>query len=133
MRACVVVLAAAVGLLACGCGGDAGPKGVPVSGTVTLNGKPLPEGEVMFEPADGKGAPEQALVKDGTFSGTVVPGAKKVRITSWREGSGRKDAAMGGAAPKEQFIPKRYNTDSTLTVTVEAGKPQLPPFELKEP
>jgi hypothetical protein len=133
MRACGVWVSAALGLLACGCGGDGSPKGMPVSGTVTLNAKPLAEGEVMFEPADGKGAPEQALVKDGKFTTTLTPGAKRVRITSWREGKGPKDGAMGGAAPREQFIPKRYNTESTLSLTVEAGRGELPPFELKDP
>ncbi len=132
MRACGVWVAAAAVLMACGCGGGSGPKGVPVNGTVSLNGKPLPEGEVLFEPADGKGAPEQALVKEGKFSGSVTPGAKKVRITSWREGKRPADAAMGGGAMLEQYLPKKYNTETTLTATVEAGGGQLPAFDLKE-
>ncbi|MFY7951648.1 MAG: hypothetical protein ACOVT5_03990 [Armatimonadaceae bacterium] len=132
MRACGVWVAAAAVLMACGCGGGSGPKGVPVNGTVSLNGKPLPEGEVLFEPADGKGAPDQALVKEGKFSGSVTPGAKKVRITSWREGKRPADAAMGGGAMLEQYLPKKYNTETTLTATVEAGGGQLPAFDLKE-
>lgn len=131
MRACGVWVAAAAFLMACGCGGSV-TKGVPVNGTVNLNGKPLPEGEVLFEPADGKGAPEQALVKDGKFSGSVTPGAKKVRITSWREGKRPADAVMGGGAVREQYLPKKYNTETTLTVTVEAGGGELPAFDLKE-
>ena len=39
-------------LFAIGCGSDGKPRRVPVTGTVTYNGKPLPGGDVVFVPAD---------------------------------------------------------------------------------
>jgi hypothetical protein len=46
---------ALTGLLAAGCA--RGPEFVAVEGTVTLNGKPLPEVEVVFLPDSGAGNP----------------------------------------------------------------------------
>jgi hypothetical protein len=72
-------------LLAVGCAD--GPKRRPVSGTVTLGGKPVPVGEIIFEPDSAKGtnAPGSvAPIKDGRYVTQpnlgVVEGAYIVRI-----------------------------------------------------
>ena len=42
---------ALIAVVSGGCGGDRGPERVVVSGTVTHNGKPIPEGVIRFVPA----------------------------------------------------------------------------------
>jgi len=70
----------ALGLLAAvGCGS----KGSTVSGTVTFNGKPVPEGYINFYPADGKSAPAGGAIKDGRYSvSNVAVGKNRVEVTS---------------------------------------------------
>lgn len=73
-------------VLALGCAD--GPKRRPVSGTVTLGGKPVPVGEIVFEPDSSKGtsAPGSvALIKDGHYVTQpnlgVVEGSYIIRIS----------------------------------------------------
>lgn len=74
-------------LLAVGC--SRGPVTFPVSGTVTYDGQPLPEGIIIFVPDGTKGVsgiPSEAQVKDGKFQiakqAGVVAGAYLVTIES---------------------------------------------------
>ena len=73
-RALILV---ALGLTGCG---DGGPSLVPITGKVTLDGKPLPFKSVRFVPDDktpGQGAGANTLA-DGTYSLIAVrPGAVK--------------------------------------------------------
>src|SRR5437660_1614514 len=59
-----------------------GDKRVPVKGTVTLDGKPVAEGSITFQPADGVGPGTGGKIKDGHYELTgpaaAVPGNKKV-------------------------------------------------------
>ena len=83
-RAVLVVLAAAA---LAGCG-DGGVKRYSVYGAVTLGGRPVPAGEVAFEPDSSKGnsGPGSVVrIKDGRYQTEpglgVVGGAYVVRIT----------------------------------------------------
>jgi hypothetical protein len=71
---CLVVVLAAGALLGCG---EAGPKSYRVSGTVKLDGQPIPFGEVIFTP-DGKehnsGPQGIAEIHDGQFDTRLVGG-----------------------------------------------------------
>jgi hypothetical protein len=62
----LLVFSAAALVLAGGCGGDG--KIAPVSGTVTLNGKPAPEVAVTFQPLSS--------------TGSNVPGASAFGVTN---------------------------------------------------
>lgn len=81
----------AAGLLAAaGCGG---PRLAPVSGRVTVGGKPVPEGVVMFHPADGPTA--VGAIKDGAYTLTTfkpgdgaLVGDHKVTISATSVGAG---------------------------------------------
>jgi hypothetical protein len=81
------VLVALVAAPAAGCG-DAGGKRYSVSGAVTLGGRPVPAGEVVFEPDASKGnnGPGSVVrIRDGCYQTEpglgVVGGAYIVRIT----------------------------------------------------
>ncbi|QDV53607.1 hypothetical protein [Gimesia fumaroli] len=108
-----------------GCGGNAdGPKLVTVSGNITLNGEPLPEGDVIFRAADGKGHAYAGKIKDGSYSIETEVGTKKVEIKSMKEVPGKTTEDNPGEVvnAREQVVPAKYNSESTLEFTVtEAG------------
>ncbi len=100
---------------------------VEVSGTITLDGKPLPQAKVIFESEDKRtatGTTDSAghykLMYDSQTPG-ALPGPKIVRITTADvdvEGGG---AAEGAAAAKES-LPPRYNAKSEIKADVSAAK-----------
>ncbi|QDV10521.1 hypothetical protein CA51_03700 [Rosistilla oblonga] len=75
-----------------GCGtSDAGPGKYSVTGTVTFEGQPLPEGEILFAPdtaSGNKGPASVAYVKDGKFSTQpgmgLVGGAYTLEVTGFQ-------------------------------------------------
>ena len=111
----ILLLAAAAAL---GCG-PSDPKLYPVSGTVTWNGQPLADGDILFVPVDGATVPDPGKIKDGKFSFQAQAGQKKVEIRATRE-AGPVDPVMG-APPRVQFVPAKYNDATELTAEV---KPQ---------
>ena len=103
------------------------PKSRPtadVSGTVTLDGKPMPDGEIFFVNVS-EGVQEVLPVKDGRFTGKASLGQRKVEIRSYREVPPAKEVVemYGADAPKtkENFIPTNFNTETTLTADIKAG------------
>lgn len=122
-----------IALLALGCG-DSGRA--PVSGTVMLDGKPLPEGSISFFPTDGNRGPSAGgVIQDGAFEidardGPIL-GKNRVEIRS-NTRTGRKivDPRMPTMQLDEILaIPKRYNSDSELVREVQPGHNELN-FEL---
>jgi hypothetical protein len=65
-------------MLAIGCGGEAQKPTAEVSGTVTVKGKVVPEGSVIFQ-AEDDGRTAAAAVKDGNYSTKTAP-AGKVKV-----------------------------------------------------
>lgn len=123
-----------VGLMAIGCsggGGDDKPR-EPVSGTVTLDGQPLPEGVIHFLPAGGAGeaiASATGKIENGRFSipreQGPVPGSYKVSIGHTDQPEGRvkidlKKIAKKAAGAKE-LIPAKYNSQTTLKAEIPKG------------
>jgi len=118
--AIAAVLASVAG---CSSGGRPAEKTYPVSGTVTLDGQPLAEGEIIFkDPA--KGDVYLGQIKDGKFELQASAGPKRVEIYAYKMELDPVAREMYGeeAQPtKVNYIPPRYNTESTLTATVEAA------------
>jgi len=116
----VLLLLGAFGCFLPGCGGS-GP--LPVSGTVTLDGQPLPSGDILFEPVDGTTSSDGGTIKDGKFSFTSKPGKMKVKIVALREAPGPPlKGAMGEPLPNtQQYLPAKYNTATELTAEVKKG------------
>jgi hypothetical protein len=129
-RLLTVGLLAAV-FCAAGCGG---PKMVKVSGRVTLDGKDLPDGEIILVPDDPKQGPDAGKITDGRFELMARPGPKKVEIRASRELPPIKDKAMGGAGiPQfESIIPQKYNDKTELKLDVPDSGVQDKVFELKK-
>ncbi|MBN9121307.1 MAG: hypothetical protein J0I06_19505 [Planctomycetes bacterium] len=110
-----------------GCGGE---RPAEVTGTVKIDGKPLPEGEIIFEAADGSKAPGAAPIRDGAYTVSVMPGPKKVKVTASRPPK-KRDPVLGDTA-REPMVGPEYNDRSTLTADVKPGKNADVNFEVKE-
>src|SRR5262245_53862157 len=95
-----------------GCAESKAPM-VAVSGTVELDGKPMPEGAVTLIAETGD-VPQTLDVKEGKFEGKSSVGKKRVEIRAYRMG---KETKMGDtvipAAP-ENYLPPQYNADSKI-------------------
>lgn len=107
-----------------GCGQDTGPALGDVTGTVTLDGKPLPEASVTFYPADD-GRPSQGttdetgkytLMFTGTKEGAMV-GQHSVQVEVGVP-TGESDTPPVSRVPQ---LPAKYNKNTELTAEVERG------------
>jgi len=94
-----------------------------VTGTVKYDGKEVDEGDMIFEPDNKSLAPEGAKIKGGKYSANLPKGKYKVRITANRTIPGKK-GPMGEDAV-EQYIPKKYNEETTLTADVTGDKKSI--------
>lgn len=116
--AMIVLTVAMVG----GCGGGAppGPKLYSITGTASFAGEPLKDADLRARTSDGKHA-AGAKVTDGKFKLSVPAGTSIIEITAMRDvpGEFREENPGEKVAVKEQFIPAKYNTESTLKLEVK--------------
>jgi hypothetical protein len=125
-----------VGLLtlsATGCGHS--PNGVDIKGTVTFDGKPLPNGTITVEPSGGKGAAATADIKDGAFSFGRIHDLKKgeyiARVQSFVPAAEQSpSAAATGVKTLDQIIPDKYNAQSELKMTLTDARTQEVTFAM---
>jgi hypothetical protein len=127
------------GLTGVGCN-PAGQHLAPVSGVVTLDGRPLANGSVSFQPVAPQGSTiagkGSAAYCDGqgrfqleTIDGDpgAVVGEHRVRIYGPRSRVDSADDTGGGSA---EIVPPKYNFETTLTFTVPAEGSQNANFAL---
>ena len=118
-----------------GCGkSDPIPRAI-VTGSVTFEGEPVVDGEILFVPAAGvNGAPVQLAIKDGRYSSArdevdsrgIVIGSNEVKIYSMKL-TGRKVKSLLGEETDEQIqmIPAKYNEATELQREITSGKQEL--------
>lgn len=100
-----------------GCGEKTRPT-VAIKGAVSLDGKPVEDGVIFFEPKDGKGTVTTAQISDGNYEIQVEPGVKTIRINypkvirSEPIYKGTPNSAMMDVT--EEQIPAKYNSATTL-------------------
>jgi hypothetical protein len=110
-----IVLAIA---LAGGCG-DGHPKRVHVAGTLTIDGKPIPNAELRLIPSQGRPAlattDSSGSFKLWTFKPDdgAVPGTYTVTVVAYE----RKNSAI------RWLVPKKYEHAKTSAQTVTIDKP----------
>ena len=140
----------ATGILAgatVGCGSGGGLEEAPLSGRVTYQGKPIEKGRIRFIPIKGtKGPAQREWISQGKYSvtarGGLTVGTHRVEIDAYRPIPGARPyteeeadgqfAFQAGDRPEEQYLPKQYNRDSTLEVTIEPGSGRVTKgFELR--
>lgn len=127
-----------------GCGGgDLKPQLGQISGVITVDGKPVPDLQVTYEPQAEAGAKKGIVggVSSGTTDGEgmfelrykgggvkgAVVGTHTVRIRS----AGDFGPAGGVDAVPVVQIPAKYNDKTTLKAVVEPGENELNQFDLK--
>jgi hypothetical protein len=109
-------------LWSCGCASSSDRKGAApaarVTGTVTMDGKALPAGELHFS-VPGY-APRVLEVKEGKYEGEAPLGKNEVQLFIFTEGPPVK--RYGGQRIKTNVAPAKYwGPNTTLGATVEAG------------
>ena len=128
----VVLLMMAL-MLQVGCG-PSGPDIARVQGTVTMDGKPLPNAIIMFGPVGGRPSVSETDANGKyvlEFSGGrkgAIPGINRVEINTGRlayEKDGKNYPAV------KESVPVQYNRLTTLEFNVEAGKNNTADFALK--
>src|SRR5262245_48439516 len=119
------------GLLLCaGCSSE--PRSYRVTGTVTFEGQPLPQGDIHFIATDGRWGAEAGKIKAGRYELMAKAGPKRVEITASRALPGGARGAGGEVIP-EEYIPDEYNAKSELTAEVTANGKNEFDFRLKGP
>jgi len=116
--------------IVCGCG-QTGPRTYPVSGTVTFNGKPVAEGDIVFIPPDRSLAPEGGRIVDGVFAMRSKEGKCRVEITASEVGPNT--PRVDGVPLITNYIPARYNSRSVLSAEVAPDGENTFDFRLKGP
>lgn len=124
-----------------GCGGGSA-DGLPreaVSGSATLDDKPVPHGFIQFQPTSPDGVAAGGAITDGKYAISrdqgPTPGDYKVLISS----SSGPEAASDEPPPPpgaptpvaKDPIPAEYNSASKLTAKIEAGKENKIDFPMK--
>lgn len=151
----LTLAAAVVALTWLGCGADQGhPPVYPVKGKVTLKGKPLTEGYVVYELEESSGAKSSSgestagplrvvgpIRSDGTFRLNAYPGIEGMPEGRYKVGiSSRAGRSEGGLFDADRKIQKgnpdvlgaRYADPKTsgLTDQVVKDKTNEPSFDL---
>jgi hypothetical protein len=132
----VILIAGLVGLVV-GCGGSTPSDRHPISGSVTLDGVPLPAGSISFQPLTPTGTRTGAAISGGVYSIDAahgLPSGKyRVAISSAapQATSSQGIASPGGtrAVPVE-LIPPEYNVKSDKTIEVGASGPFVYDFHI---
>ena len=103
------------------------------TGKVTLDGQPLQEGTIAFDPTDGATATAGGNITNGQYSVPLDSGPKIVRIEATKVISSTKDPASSTGAlieVRESIIPTKYNQQSELKADVKSGENTFD-FDLK--
>ena len=116
---------------AMGCTDDAGGR-IGFEGRVTVDGNPLEKGSISFRPMKGTSGPTAGgSIIDGKFAiepkDSLFPGSYRVEIRASRKtGKKVKDHTFGTMVDHwEQYLPEKYNRQSTLTAEVNPGMEML--------
>ena len=135
MLAVVGLLLALV--LGCGKREYTGPRRMPLSGKVTVDGEPMQMGVISFLPQDETGRVSGGPIKDGSYSVPEAMGATagKYRVEiHWNKPTGKK---IRNPMDKDEMLdemmeglPEKYHEKSELTVEVNEKQTTFD-FDLK--
>ena len=129
-----VALLVCLAWIACGCGGS---RRASVTGKVTIDGAPLPEGSIDFIPVDRRAAQTagtrihqgeyEIAAEQGLLPGEYLVQIRAVRPTGKKvwDGMGEERAPAGQKNMVDQiesYVPARYNDRTELRAKVELGK-----------
>jgi hypothetical protein len=120
-------------VLGCG-GGPTAAKLAEVSGTVKVDGQPIPEGSITFHGDTPGSQPFSMDIKNGSYSGKATLGIKRVQFASLKEVVQKftaKDGPGYDTADKVQnVLPSKFTTESKEVAEVKEGANKID-FDLK--
>lgn len=129
--------------LVLGCGGAPKDplKRQPVSGNVTLDGKPMDQGSISFQPvADAGATASGATITAGRYqipaASGLAPGEYRVVILSPEPEVPRSaDEMMNNPStePRKERVAAKFNQATELKVTVKEGVPNTADFAVTGP
>lgn len=116
--------------LVCGCG-EGNPLGrKPISGTVTLDGAPVPHGNISFQPLQQGGVGSGSAITDGEFSISEEQGLPVGNYQVMIYASDPSIAVLPpGGMPGDdvptpvELVPPEWNTKTTQKIEVTAEGP----------
>lgn len=118
----------AMTLAGCGSAIDTGGRKA-VTGDVTLDGVPIVEGSIRFEPQSGTTA-TGAMIADGKYEipadKGLLPGSYRVYINALEpveDNRSADDMMNNPGPPRKELIPAKYNKKSELTADVSESGP----------
>lgn len=125
-----------------GCGGEADDdKREAVSGSVSLDGRPLAEGTIQLIPTSAReGTVAGSAIKDGKFSigrrEGLAPGEYRVVINGKSGGEAARipdepPGLVGATDASKDPVPARYNANSSLKAEIKAKASNTLEFVLK--
>jgi len=127
-------LVASLGLallgFAAGCGG---PPQAKVSGTVTLDGKPVENGTISFYPTANSGQTAGGGIVNGQYTMDASPGEMTVLISASKVTGKHKMYDTPDSPTVDtvvELVPDRYNKTSELKVTLKPGVNEGVNFDL---
>jgi hypothetical protein len=107
-------------LVLAGCSGEGKPAVAryPVSGTVSLDGSPLPEGRITFVSVSS-GHADAMAINDGRFEGKAAAGERRVEFSVVKnvKASGPPIPGMPETVPQES-LPAHCNSESKHKATI---------------
>ncbi|WP_291171768.1 carboxypeptidase-like regulatory domain-containing protein [Gimesia sp.] len=112
----------------CSSGPDDVPETGTVTGTVTLDGAPLADAQVQFQPENGRTSTgttdaegHYELDYSGTLKGAKI-GKHSVSITTFNAPEGNLETKEAQKQVPKEKVPAQYNANTTLTADVKAGE-----------
>ena len=118
---CLVIGAWSLVLLLVGCGGPEHPDVGRVSGVVTLDGQPLSEATIMFQPTQGR-ASIATTDSAGKYSLTYLDGVPGALLGAHKVIIRTEVPGEDGQPPiVKEKLPKKYHEQTELTAEVKPG------------
>src|SRR5260221_9555454 len=105
------------------------PPTYRVTGSVTWNGEPIPDGVINFIAEDMSIAPDSGKIVNGRYDARVKAGRKKIEVYAHRE---KKLNTVMNQGAREGYIPAKYNALSTLIREVKADGENKFDFSLSD-
>src|SRR5262245_49366660 len=117
-----LISACAIVFVFSGC--SSGLRKHTVTGVVEIDGDPVPEGQLTFEPDDKKLPPEGAKITNGKYSVAIADGSYKVKIIATKKVPLAKGEAAGTPGETEKLvsiIPDHYNAQNPIKAEVKGA------------
>jgi len=117
-------------LLGCSANKPKEEKMADVKGTVKVDGMLLADGDITFV-GDPGSIPDSLPIRAGGFEGKVKVGKRKVEIRAYETKKAPSTATAGVTEVKENYLPDKYNKNTTLAAEITESGISPNTFDLK--